>query len=162
MTTSEIKGKSAPEILGEKKALAAKGSCKTCQFCLKGEPGDWWQEHYCAIQGNVNPLTFTQEALLDSESYPYGPCDDGNWSHTEDDGSKVQINGCLAYMPRTVEGVSYGDAVVSRQWAFMHCLSQAAKLHYDIEDAHSGKAQAKLDELLRHLNTGDFSDYSLI
>ncbi len=160
MTTIKTEDKSAPEILGERKALAAEGSCKTCQFCLKGKPGDWWREYYCAIQGNVNPLTFRQ-AELDKEPYPYGPCDDGKWRHINDDGSSEQIDGCLAYMPRTVEGVSYGDAVVSKQWAFLPCLAEAVNLHSAIEDARSGKAQAKLDELLRRLNTGDFSGYSL-
>ncbi|MBA7633984.1 hypothetical protein ES703_41555 [subsurface metagenome] len=154
MTTIEIKGKGVPEILDEKKALAAKGSCKTCQFCLKGDSQG--REYYCAIQGNVNPIYFTG-ADLDSKPYPYDPCDDGAWLNINDE----RIYGCQAYLPRTVEGVSYGDAVVSRQWAFMHCLAEAAKLHYDIEDVHSGKAQAKLDELLKRLNTGDFSGYSL-
>lgn len=137
MTTIEMKGKSIPEILDERKALVAKGSCKTCQFCLKGYSQE--MEYYCAIQGNVNPIDFTG-ADLDSEAYPYDPCDDGKWANINDDGSREPIYGCLAYMPRTVEGVSYGDALVSRQWAFMHCLAEAAKLHYDIEDVHSGKA----------------------
>ena len=33
MTTIESKGKSVPEILDERKLLAAKGSCKTGMFC---------------------------------------------------------------------------------------------------------------------------------
>lgn len=160
MTTIEIKGKSVPEILDERQALAAKGSCKTCQFCIPQNNEYYGTTHYCGIQSNVNPMHFSQ-AELDKESYPYGPCDDGNWSHTEDDGSSKPIYGCLAYMPRTVEGVSCGDAVVSRQRAFMHCLVKAVNLHCAIEDVRSGKAQAKLDELLRRLNTGDFSGYSL-
>ncbi len=160
MTTSEIKGKDVPEILDERKALAAKGSCKMCQFCIP-DPNEYYgTTHYCGIQGNVNPIHFTQE-VLDRAQYPYGPCDDGNWTEINDDDGREQIYGCLAYMPRTVERVSYGDAVVSRQWAFMHCLAEAVNLHCAIEDARSGKAQAKLGELLRRLNTGDFSGYSL-
>jgi len=161
MTTIEIKGKSVPEILDEKKALAAKGSCKTCQFCIPQNNEYYGTTHYCGIQGNVNPLHFSQ-AELDKEPYPYGPCDDGNWTEINDDGSRERIYGCLAYMPRTVEGVSYGDAVVSRQRAFMHCLAEAVNLHCAVEDVCSGKAQAKLSELLKCLNTGDFSGYSLV
>jgi len=160
MTTIEIKGKGVPEILDERKAVAAKGSCKTCQFCIP-DPNEYYgTTHYCGIQGSVNPIHFTREEL-DQEQYPYGSCNDGNWSHTEDDGSSKPIYGCLAYIPRTVEGVSYSDAVVSRQRAFMHCLAEAVNLHCAIGDVRSGKAQAKLDELLRRLNTGDFSGYSL-
>ena len=155
MTTIENKGKGIPEILDEKKALAAKGSCKTCQFCLKGDSQE--MEYYCAIQGNVNPIDFT-EADLDSKPYPYDPCDDGKGVNSNDE----RIYGCLAYLPRTVEGVSYDDVVVSRQRVFMHCLAGAANLHRAIEDVGSGKAQAKLDELLRCLNTGDFSRLACI
>ena len=155
MTTIEIRGKSVPEILDEKKALAAKGSCKTCQFCLKGDSQK--MEYYCAIQGNVNPIDFT-EADLDSKPYPYDPCDDGKWVNIKDE----RIYGCLAYLPRTDEGVSYDDVVVSRQQVVMHCLTGAANLHRAIEDVGSGKAQAKLDELLRCLNTGDFSRLACI
>ena len=147
MTTSEIKSKSRPEILDEKKALAAKGSCKTCQFCLKGYPHGMYY-YYCAIQGNVNSIDFT-EADLDRESYPYGPCHDGNWTEINDDDSREQIYGCLAYMPKLVENVSYRGDLVTKHRAFMHCLAEAVNLHCAIEDAHSGKAQAKLDELLR-------------
>lgn len=155
MTTIEMKGKNIPEILAEKKALAAKGSCKTCQFCLKGDSQK--MEYYCAIQGNVNPIDFT-EADLDSKPYPYDPCDDGKWVNIKDE----RIYGCLAYLARTVEDISYDDAVVSRQRVFMHCLAGAANLHCAIEDVGSGKAQAKLDELLRRLNTGDFSGLACI
>lgn len=158
MTTIEIKGKGVPEILDEKKALAAKGSCKTCQFCLKGY--SLGMEYYCAIQGNVNTISFT-EAALNSKPYPYGPCDDGNWTEINDDGSREQIYGCLAYMPKLVENVSERGDLVTKHRAFMHCLAEAVNLHCAIEDAHSGKAQAKLDELLKRLNIGDFSGYSL-
>ncbi len=157
MTTIGIRGKSVPEILDEKKALAAKGSCKTCQFCIHDSNGYYRTTHYCGIQGNVNPIHFTQEDL-DGAQYPYGPCDDGDWAEIR----KGQIYGCLAYMPRTVKGVSYDDAVVSRQQTVMHCLAGAVNLHCAIEDVCSGKAQAKLDELLRRLNTGDFSGLACI
>jgi hypothetical protein len=43
----------------------------------------------------------------------------------------------------------------------MHCLVEAAKLHCDIEDVRSGKAQVELDKLLERLNTGDFSNYGM-
>ncbi|MBA7690074.1 hypothetical protein ES703_98597 [subsurface metagenome] len=158
MTTIEIKGKGVPEILDEKKALAAKGSCKMCQFCLKGYSQG--MEYHCAIQGIVNTISFT-EAALNSKPYPYGPCDDGNWTEINDDDTREQIYGCLAYMPKLVENVSYRDDLVTKHRAFMHCLAEGVNLQCTIEDAHSGKAQAKLDELLRRLNTGDFSGYSL-
>ena len=64
-------------------------------------------------------------------------------------------------MPRAVDAVSYGDETVSKHWAFMHCLVEAAKLHCDIEDVRSGKAQVELDKLLERLNTGDFSNYGM-
>ena len=161
MTMVQTKGKSVPEIMHEKRALAAQGSCKTCQFCLKvSDPATELGEFYCGIQDNVNPISF-QKAQLESEAYPYGPCEDGNWSEVEDDGSRKQIQGCLAYVPRVIDGVSYGDAEVRKQWAFMHCLSEAAKLHYAIEDVRSGKAQVELDKLLERLNTGDFSNYGM-
>jgi len=159
MTTIESKSKSVLEILDEREVMAAKGSCKTCQFCLKDDSQG--MEYYCAIQGNVNPISFT-EVDLDREPYPYGPCDDGNWHNIEGDGTTKPILGCLAYKPRMTDNISYGDVLVSQHWNFMDCLAKAAKLHYDIEDVRSGKAQAKLDELLKRLNTGDFSDYSLL
>jgi len=160
MTTSETKGKSVPEILDERKALAAKGRCKTCQFCIPPPNEYYGTTHYCGIQGNVNPIHFTQEEL-DREQYPYGPCDDGNWTEINDDGSREQIYGCLAYMPKLVENVPDRGDLVTKQWAFMPCLAEAVNLHCAIEDAYSGKAQAKLSELLKRLNTGDFSGYSL-
>jgi len=160
MTIVETKGKGIPELLQEREVSAAEGSCKTCQFCIPQNNEYYGTTHYCGIQGNVNPMHFSQ-AELDKEPYPYGPCDDGNWQNTEDDGTEKPIPGCLAYEPRLTGNISYGDALVSQHWNFMHCLSEAAKLHYDIEDVRSGKAQAKLDELLRRLNTGDFSGYSL-
>jgi len=46
------------------------------------------------------------------------------------------------------------QTVVRKHWAFMQCLAEAAKLHRAIEDVRSDKAQAKLDELLRRLNSG--------
>ena len=157
MTTSEIKGESAPEILDERKALAAKGSCKTCQFCLKG---GGYSPYNCAIQGNVNSKGFT-EADLNSKPYPYGPCDEGNWAEINDDGSRELIYGCLAYMPKLVENISSRGDLVRKQWAFLPCLSEAVNLQHAIEDVHSGKAQEKLGELQKRLNTGDFSGYSL-
>ena len=160
MTTIEIKGKSVPEILDEKKALVAKGSCKTCQFCVSKSNEYYGTTHYCGIQGIVNPIHFTK-ADLDRAQYPYGPCDEGNWTEINNDGSREQIYGCLAYMPKLVENVSYRGDLVTKHRAFMPCLSEAVHLHCAIEDARSGKAQAKLDKLLKRLNTGDFSGYSL-
>ena len=162
MTTIESKGKSVPEILNELKDQAKSGNCKTCQFCVRDEKADQIGkefEYYCLIQGNLNPQWCPKETL-DQFQYPMH-CDDGKWHRVEDDGSITDIEGCLAYTPKLVESVSYGDGLVTKHWAFMHCLSEAAELHYAIEDVCSGKAQAELDELLRRLNTGDFSGYSL-
>ena len=162
MTTIEIKGKRVPEILNELEDQAKLGNCKTCQFCVREEKADQIGkefEYYCLIQGNLNPQWCPKEAL-DQFQYPMH-CDDGKWHRVEDDGSITDREGCLAYSPRAVDAIPYGDALVTKHRAFMHCLAEAANLHYAIEDAHSGKAQAKLDELLRRLNTGDFSDYRL-
>ncbi len=151
--TTAIKSKGLPEILEEREAKAATGSCKTCQYLVPSS----WEEHpfMCGVQGNVNPIHFGK-AGLDSAPYPYGPCDDGNWSEIGDDGTRTPIPGCQAYDPKTIEGTEYGDATVRKHWWYMETLAKAAKLHYAIEEAQSGVSQAKLTQYLEHLNTGNF------
>lgn len=156
--TTELKGKGIEEILEERQRIAEKGSCKTCQYLLKvededsGDPDVAW-EWECGIQGNWEPICFSQ-ALLDSKPYP-APCDQGSWRNIDDEGHTTDIPVCLAYNPRVIINVSYGDATVSRQWKYMEDLAGAAKLNGQIDDVKSGKAEEKLATLLAQLQQED-------
>jgi hypothetical protein len=151
MNTVETKFKGVEEILEGIENQAKAGSCKTCQFCVPAPNKYYGTTHCCAIQGNVNPIHF-KEADLNGSAYPW-KCDEGDW---HDSDTWEQIYGCLAYQFKT-QGVDDSDnsalcELAENHRKFMDCLGKAAHIHFAIK----GK---KLDEMLRRLNTGDFSRY---
>lgn len=160
--TTETKFKGVEEILDELIAQAKDGSCKTCQWCV---PCSGLEEyhitHYCMIQGNVNPIHFT-DADLERQSYPW-KCEEGQW-HEEENGLMTrEVYGCLAYEENLdqiimlmvlKEDPDSQDVhrLVENHRKYMDCLKEAAVIHYALKNV-------RLDDLLRRLNTGDFSHY---
>lgn len=147
MDTVETKFKGVEEILDELKAQAATGSCRSCQFCVPREYEEYGISHICAVQSNWDPKLFN-ESQLEREPYPCGPCEQGSWTETDDEGNRTQIPGCLAYKPRVIDGGSYWDAMAQRHDRFMQLLAEAARLHYAVKEG-------KLDRLLQELNSRD-------
>lgn len=149
--TTELKSKGLEEILEAIKAQAKEGSCKTCQWCLKGEgfdhlctEGEAPIEYECLIQGCFNAITFSQEHL-DSEAYPW-KCDEGAWTCSEEDGSNsMDIPGCLAYKPRTETAPENIEETAGAYRRFMLDLGEAVRLHNAIK-------LGKLEQLLEGLN----------
>lgn len=164
--TTETKFKSIEEILDEIEAQAKEGSCKSCQFCIRNEVPQRWElnegiiytTHRCAIQGNFNPIDFT-DGDLERAAYPYGPCENhGQWTSGDESTGKFEpIPYCMAYKAK-VEDISeskeppYRHVLVSKHWEFMELLSEAARLH----SAMKAVAKGRLDELVHKLNTGDY------
>ena len=145
--TTKTQFKGVEEILNELKTQAAKGSCKTCQFCIPGGREDYGTTHLCGINRGINVIDFTKSDLSRA-AYPYGPCEAGDWTRIDDNGNTTQIPGCLAYKPKVIEGVQYRDEIVKRQIRFMKTLSEAARLYYAVKAVKEGQ----LDELLQELN----------
>jgi hypothetical protein len=148
--TPENKVKGLKEILAERTEMVAKGSCKTCKFRVPmhipagGGIPEITSE--CTIQGNWNPIWFSEQSLED-RAYPWR-CREGEWS--DDEHGKGYYD-CFAYQPKV------GDLVLSeaeeieqtrKHREFMSLLDEAAEINADIEYVLSGEAQKKLAEAL--------------
>ena len=157
MTTgTENQGKSMVERIKERLEMVSKGSCKECRFCrvidweenedFDGIPGTK-ADRYCAIQGNVNPIQFSEKSL-DSAAYP-SRCDEGCWEETRD---------CFAYQPRPIGWVSEPSSEwvsLRLHWEYLKSLDDAQKLENSIELVHSGVAESRLRKMLYWLSRVD-------
>lgn len=135
---------------------AKQGSCKACRFCVRlpkpieiGAEYTWDKKpvtltHACEIQGNMNPIEFSQR-LLDSMAYP-GKCDEGNW---HDGDTMEDYDECFAYQPG-YDGTLVDDSVrkpeAIRHSEFMRSLGEAMRLHNAIQNSDIAKLTAKLNE----------------
>ena len=98
--------------------------------------------HQCLIQGNVNPIFFSQQTL-DAEAYPHS-CEEGKFQ----DGGFEPIYECLAYQPQP-EIIPFAEAelakVADQHRQFMSDLNDAANLSYQIRHDWPTKLLQKLN-----------------
>lgn len=128
---------------------AKQGSCKTCRWCCPYTEPEEFQPgilltHECEIQGNVNPIWFT-DANLDSRAYPWR-CDEGTWTIAE---------GCMAYQPASAYPMPFdedsrGKAIIQHR-EFLDDLAEAIQIYYAIRDNSLAKLTAKLNEATESL-----------
>jgi hypothetical protein len=147
--TTETKLRDVDDIYRELVVRAEKGSCKTCQFCepLSREAAEGLgASHICAIQGNYNPIAFSDQTL-ESEAYP-GKCSEGTLLQVNDDGSEQEVAYCIAFKPRTKE--ICGDVLLRKHWDFLTALWKAS----DINTALRAEKKGRLTELLQVINHG--------
>lgn len=143
---------SIQEILNQRTLMVKEGSCKTCQFCVRFEEaikdGQHKYTHVCAIQGNWDPIYFTEQDL---ENGAHGiRCEQGSWTHTD---------ACLAYEPKTCDLISDSAEEYEqsrRHREYMRCLADAEDLHSTILDVQTGTTQARLESLIAIILNGDY------
>lgn len=131
------------EILSRRLAMVEQGSCKTCQFCVRlvkpwGEDTRW-----CAVQGNVNPMSFSEDWLRD-ETRRY-VCDGGRWDDLES---------CFAYEPKTSDFTNEEEEcqrAAQRQRDYMDALDRADRLRHEIWHVVWGEAAAELASLVKRM-----------
>jgi len=129
-------------LMEERETIAKKGSCKTCEFCMKDDGAFCGgSTYYCAIQGNVNGIWF-KPSDFERAPYPW-QCDEGRWDDTEI---------CYAFVPKTKDLTDYHDQEIIKHRDYLDCLIKAWNLYYSIK-------HEKLQEYLTRLVTGDFTNY---
>lgn len=144
------------KILDEIEEQARQGSCKTCKWCIAYKVPERLESgavltRDCEIQGNVNPIWFTDNDL-DRKAYPW-ICDEGRW---ESDGRQLEI--CMAYQSNNGvavvrEGNDYSVGCAGHR-DFMIDLAEAIRLSHSIRDNDLAKLIVKLNEAKESLPPG--------